>query len=262
MKNEINIGRTAIAPYMLFLFVLVLLPLVLVIYYAFTDNSGNLTLAHFLQFMRGGEALNTFLYSFWIALVTTAVCLLLGYPAAYFLSIRVANSPKQKNFAEIMIILYIVPMWINCLLRTLATVELFNILSLPLGEGALLFGLAYDYLPFMIYPIYTNLLKMDMSLLEASADLGATRWQSFWKVVVPLSKRGIYSGVVMVFLPTLSTFAISELLTHNKITLFGSLIQRCFGEGGILMWNYGAALSMIMFAVVFLLEHTSHSEEE
>jgi spermidine/putrescine transport system permease protein len=261
MKNEITIGRTAVTPYMLFLLVLVLIPLGLVVYYSFTDTEGGFTFAHFLQFMQGGEALNTFLYSFFIAMVTTAICLLLGYPAAYFLSIRVANNPPEKRLAEVMIILYIVPMWINCLLRTLATVELFNILSIPLGEGALLFGLCYDYLPFMIYPIYTDLLKMDMSLLEASADLGANRWQSFWKVVVPLSKRGIYSGIVMVFLPTLSTFAISELLTHNKITLFGSLIQRCFGEGGILMWNYGAALSMIMFVVVFLLEHFSHDEE-
>ena len=261
MKNEISIGRAAVAPYIIFLLVLVMIPLLLVVYYAFTDNAGSFTFGHFLQFMHGGEALNTFLYSFWTALVTTVICLLLGYPAAYFLSIRAAENPKEQRLAEMMIILYIVPMWINCLLRTVATVELFNILSIPLGEGALLFGLTYDYLPFMIYPIYTNLLKLDTSLLEASADLGATWWQSFWKVVVPLSKRGIYSGVVMVFLPTLSTFAISELLTHNKITLFGSLIQRCFGEGGIVMWNYGAALSMIMFVVVFLLEHFSHNEE-
>ena len=150
----------------------------------------------------------------------------------------------------VMALLFILPMWINFLLRTIATVELFHMFNLPLGEGALLFGMSYDFLPFMIYPIYNTLQKMDISLLEAAKDLGATRWQTFMKVVLPLSMPGIYSGIVMVFMPTVSTFAIAELLTHNKITLFGSLIQRSFGEGGILMWNYGAALSLIMLVII------------
>jgi spermidine/putrescine transport system permease protein len=151
---------------------------------------------------------------------------------------------------QVMAMLFILPMWINFLLRTIATVELFHMFGLPLGEGALLFGMVYDFLPFMIYPIYNTLQKMDKSLIEAAHDLGANSREVFTKVTLPLSKPGIYSGIIMVFMPTVSTFAIAELLTRNKITLFGSLIQRAFGEGGITMWNYGAALSLIMLVII------------
>ncbi|MCQ2346223.1 MAG: ABC transporter permease [Paludibacteraceae bacterium] len=231
-------------PYILFLVLLVLLPLALIGVYAFTDQAGHFTLQNFVQFFSKSEAVNTFIYSIAVALVTTIVCLLLGYPAAYIMALRSFRTPA------VMALLFILPMWINFLLRTIATVELFHMFNLPLGEGALLFGMVYDFLPFMIYPIYNTLQKMDVSLLEAAMDLGANRVQTFTKVVLPLSASGIYSGIVMVFMPTVSTFAISELLTHNKITLFGSLIQRSFGEGGIMMWNYGAALSLIMLVII------------
>jgi spermidine/putrescine transport system permease protein len=161
-----------------------------------------------------------------------------------------------------MAMLFILPMWINFLLRTIATVELFRMFGLPLGEGALLFGMVYDFLPFMIYPIYNTLQKMDTSLIEAAHDLGAKRSQVFMKVTLPLSVPGIYSGIVMVFMPTVSTFAIAELLTHNKVTLFGSLIQRCFGEGGIAMWNYGAALSLIMLIIIGLTSFFGGDKED
>ena len=134
--------------------------------------------------------------------------------------------------------------------------------SLPLGEGALLFGMCYDFLPFMIYPIYNTLQKMDRSLIEAASDLGANRKEIFMKVILPLSTPGIYSGVIMVFMPTVSTFAISELLTRNKITLFGSLIQRAFGEGGLTMWNYGAALSLIMLIIIALTSFFGNNDDE
>ncbi|MBQ9427346.1 MAG: ABC transporter permease [Paludibacteraceae bacterium] len=231
-------------PYIVFLVLLVILPLVLIGIYAFTDTAGHFTLRNFAQFFSKSEAVNTFIYSIAVALITTIICLLLGYPAAYVMAMRSFRTPA------VMALLFILPMWINFLLRTIATVELFHMFNLPLGEGALLFGMSYDFLPFMIYPIYNTLQKMDISLLEAAKDLGATRWQTFMKVVLPLSMPGIYSGIVMVFMPTVSTFAIAELLTHNKITLFGSLIQRSFGEGGILMWNYGAALSLIMLVII------------
>ena len=223
---------------------LVVLPLLLIGYYAFTDPQGGFTLRNFLQFFHKQEAINTFIYSLAIALITTIICLLLGYPAAYIMAMRSFRTPA------VMAILFILPMWINFLLRTIATVELFHMFGLPLGEGALLFGMVYDFLPFMIYPIYNTLQKMDLSLIEAAKDLGARPKEVFTKVILPLSVPGIYSGIVMVFMPTVSTFAISELLTHNKITLFGSLIQRSFGEGGILMWNYGAALSLIMLVII------------
>ena len=202
------------------------------------------------------KAVNTFIYSVAVAMITTIICLVLGYPAAYIMALKSFRTP------QVIAMLFVLPMWINFLLRTLATVELFHMLGLSLGEGALLFGMVYDFLPFMIYPIYNTLQKVDVSLLEAATDLGATRMQAFTKVVVPLSMPGIYSGIVMVFMPTVSTFAISELLTQNNITLFGSLIQRSFGEGGIMMWNYGAALSLIMLIIIALTSFFGNNDTE
>lgn len=243
-------------PYVLFLILFVVLPLLLIVVYAFTTPSGDFTLHNFVQFFSTSEAVNTFIYSIAIAFQTTLICLLLGYPAAYIMATAELKTPA------VMSILFILPMWINFLLRTLATVELFNMFSIPLGEGALLYGMCYDFLPFMIYPIYNTLQKMDHSLIEAAHDLGANRKEVFLKVILPLSKSGIYSGVVMVFMPTVSTFAISELLTRNKITLFGSLIQRAFGEGGLQMWNYGAALSLVLLLIIGLTSFFGNKDEQ
>ena len=145
------------------------------------------------------------------------------------------------------IVLFILPMWINALMRTLATSELFNVLGFTLGKGTLLFGMVYDYLPFMIYPIYNILQKMDKSYAEAAEDLGATPMQVFTKVTLPLSMPGIMSGVMMVFMPTVSTFAIAEFLTNNKIKLFGTIIQENINSS---MWNYGSALALIMLIII------------
>lgn len=228
-------------PYAVFLAFFVVTPLLLIVYYAFTDADGAFTLANFRQFMVHPEAINTFIYSIGIALITTLICLVVGYPAAYILS--------QKRFGAsgTMVMLFILPMWVNILIRTLATVALFDFLDLPLGEGALLFGMVYNFLPFMIYPIFNTLQKMDYSLVEAAQDLGATPLQVFIKVIAPLSMPGVMSGVVMVFMPTVSTFAIAELLTMNNIKLFGTTVQESINNG---MWNYGAALSLIMLVLI------------
>lgn len=243
-KHLLQSRRSWAWPYVLFLILLVVLPLLLIGFYAFTDVEGHFTIQHFVSFFTKSEAVNTFIYSLAIALMTTIICLLVGYPAAYIMAMQSFRTPA------VMAILFILPMWINFLLRTIATVELFHMFGLPLGEGALLFGMVYDFLPFMIYPIYNTLQKMDMSLIEAAQDLGANRMKVFSRVIIPLSMPGVYSGIIMVFMPTVSTFAISELLTHNKITLFGSLIQRSFSEGGVTMWNYGAALSLILLLII------------
>lgn len=234
--------RTWAWPYVLFMLLFVLLPLVLVAVYAFTDIDGSFTLHNFVKFFSHSEAISTFLYSLIIAVFNTLICLLIGYPAAYIMAMADFRTPK------VMAMLFILPMWINFLLRTIATVELFNMFGLPLGEGALLFGLCYDYLPFMIYPIYNTLLKMDSSLVEAAQDLGANKWTCFWKVIVPLSMPGVYSGIVMVFMPTVSTFAIAELLTRNNIKLFGSLIQDYITTTDLL--NYGAVLSLVLLVII------------
>jgi spermidine/putrescine transport system permease protein len=155
--------------------------------------------------------------------------------------------------------LFILLMWINILVRTLATVALFDFVHIPLGEGALIFGMVYNFLPFMIYPIYNTLQKLDHSLIEAAEDLGAKPSTVFWKVTVPLSMPGVTSGIMMVFMPTISTFAIAELLTMNNIKLFGTTIQENINNG---MWNYGAALSLIMLVIIGITSLFSDSEEQ
>ena len=228
-------------PYVIFLAIFVALPLVLILIYAFQDGEGHFTLENFTHFITDSDALGTFAVSIEVAIENTLICILLGYPAAWIL----AN--KEYNRSAITIILFIMPMWINALIRTLATAELFNVLGITLGKGTLLFGMVYDYLPFMIYPIYNVLSRMDKSYAEAAQDLGATPWKVFWKITVPLSMPGVSSGILMVFMPTVSTFAISEFLTNNKIKLFGTIIQENINSS---MWNYGAALALIMLVII------------
>ena len=230
-------------PYFIFLLLFVALPLLLIVLYALRDGSGGFTLSNITRFFSDGDALSTFAVSIEVAIENTLICLLLGYPAAYIL----AN--KDLNKSAVTAILFILPMWVNALMRTLATAELFNVLGFTLGKGTLIFGMVYDYLPFMIYPIYNVLLKMDKSYGEAAADLGATPSEVFRKITLPLSMPGIFSGILMVFMPTVSTFAISEFLTNNKIKLFGTIIQENINSS---MWNYGAALSFIMLLIIGL----------
>jgi spermidine/putrescine transport system permease protein len=228
-------------PYAVFLAIFVALPLVLIMVYALQDGQGHFTLANITRFFSDADSLGTFALSLEVAIENTVICILLGYPAAWIL----AN--KNLNRSAVTIVLFILPMWINALMRTLATAELFNMLGITLGKGTLLYGMVYDYLPFMIYPIYNTLNKMDKSYAEAAEDLGATPFQVFTKVTIPLSMPGVTSGILMVFMPTVSTFAISEFLTNNKIKLFGTIIQENINSS---MWNYGAALAFIMLIII------------
>ena len=237
------------APYVAVMAVLVVLPLLLLGWYSFVDEDG-FTLKYFEKFFCSTDSLNTFVYSIGIAMITTLICILIGYPAAYFMADRRFSTPK------VMALLFILPMWINLLLRTLATVALFDFLHLPLDEGALVFGMVYDFLPFMIYPIYNTLQKMDSTLIDAAKDLGAKPFRVFIDVVLPLSMPGVYSGILMVFMPTISTFAVSELLTMNNVKLFGSIIQENINVG---LLNYGSALSLILLIIIGL---TTFFDEE
>ena len=256
MKNLIKFfsrRRSWSLPYILFLAIFVVMPLVLIMVYAFQSKDGSFSLENFQRFVNQPEAANTFIYSIGIALITTIICLVLGYPAAYILS-RI-----KPSTARLVVMLFILPMWINVLVRTLATVALFDFLSLPLGEGALIFGMVYNFLPVMIYPISNVLQKMDGSLIEAAEDLGATPRQVFTRVVLPLSSPGIVSGIMMVFMPTISTFAIAELLTMNNIKLFGTTIQENINNG---MWHYGAALSLIMLIIIGITQLFADSSDD
>ena len=163
-----NKRSTWALPYAIFLVLFVALPLIMIMFYAFQDGSGNFTFSNFTKFFTDADALGTFALSLEVAIENTLLCILLGYPAAWILA------DKKLNRSAVTIVLFIMPMWINALMRTLATAELFHMLGIQLGKGTLIVGMVYDYLPFMIYPIYNILDKMDKSYAEAAADLGAT----------------------------------------------------------------------------------------
>ncbi|MCQ2159226.1 MAG: ABC transporter permease subunit [Bacteroidales bacterium] len=166
-------------PYLIFLVIFVVLPLLLICLYALQDEAGHFTLANIGRFFTDSDSLATFALSLEIAIENTVICILVGFPAAWIL----ANSKLNKSFTTVA--LFILPMWVNALIRTLATAELFTIMGATLGKGTLLFGMVYDYLPFMIYPIYTTLSKLDVSYSEAAQDLGASPLKVFFKVTVP-----------------------------------------------------------------------------
>ena len=231
-------------PYIIFSAIFVVIPLVLIVVYAFTDDNGHLTLANFQKFFEHPEAINTFVYSIGIAIITTLICILLGYPAAWILS----NS--KLNRSKTMVVLFILPMWVNILVRTLATVALFDFFSVPLGEGALIFGMVYNFIPFMIYPIYNTLQKMDHSYIEAAQDLGCNPVSAFFKVVLPEILPGVISGFLMSFTFSLDDFVISYFTSGATsqtlpITIYSMTRRKVSPEIN--------ALSTIIFVIVVIV---------
>ena len=240
-------------PYFVWMTLFTVVPLLIVVYYAFTDGNGAFTMENLASISGYGSV---FARSLLLALIATVICLVLAFPIGYFLS------RLRVNKQHIMLMLVMLPMWMNFLLRTLAWQTLLEksgvingiltALHLPNQSlintpGAIILGMVYNFLPFMIYPIYNTLQKMDHNLIEAAQDLGASPTRVFGKVILPLSMPGVMSGIVMVFMPTVSTFAIAELLTMNNIKLFGTTVQENIYNG---MWNYGAALSLIMLLLI------------
>ncbi|MDY3831470.1 MAG: ABC transporter permease [Candidatus Ventricola sp.] len=193
--------------------------------------------------------LKLLLRSLKVAVITTVICLLLGYPVALILT------GKDFRRPALWLMLLILPMWMNFLLRTYATM---NILStVPLLDrlfmnniNGVLLGMVYNYLPFMILPIYSSLSKMDHSLIEAASDLGASPRRTFWKIVFPLSAPGVVSGITMVFMPAVSTFAIATLIGGSKVTIIGDIIQRYFGK--MSTWGIGSALSVVLMLFIII----------
>lgn len=251
--------RTRIAyPYIfVWMPLFIVAPLLFVAYYTFFDK-GQFTTEFVKQVFSEGTYLPTFWNSLWIALVTTAVCLLIGYPVSYFL----AN--MKKNTAALVSMLFILPMWMNMLLRTLAWRILLNdggiivgVLSwLGFGDvqllytpGAVVVATIYDFLPFMILPIYTVLSKLDRSQIEAARDLGANSFQTFMRVVLPLSMPGIISGITMVFVPAMSTFAVSGILGGKSVLMLGQIIEEKFQRG---TFGIGSTLSLVLLVLVLI----------
>ncbi len=230
-------------PYALFLLLFVVAPLFVLIYYAFTNGQGVFTLENLTGFFTDPNTMGTLLYSFAIAFVTTAVCLLLAYPAAYVLA---TSGIRARG---VVVMLFILPMWINFSLRITALKELLTWL-----EGNLAFhpffntvvGMTYDFLPFMILPLYTTISKLDHSLLEAARDLGADEVQAFIKVTLPLSIPGILSGVSMVFLPAMTNYVVLDML-YNSTYIMGSLIGSYFAAYN---WHGGSMIALILLAII------------
>ncbi|MEG1805016.1 MAG: ABC transporter permease [Clostridia bacterium] len=234
--------RSLSIPYGIFMLLFIIAPLFLIVFYAFTDKTGAFTLSNFLNFFAEPSSISAFFYSIYVAIITTTCCLVIAYPVAYILS------NEKYNKSKILIVLFILPMWMNFLLRTLAIREMFFFLDFHLGEFTTILGMVYNFLPFMILPIYTTLLKIDKSLIEAAQDLGATPGVVLKKVIFPLSIPGILSGVLMVFMPTISTFVISDLLSGGRIQLLGNLINLNFTTGN--NWYVGSAISLILLVLI------------
>ena len=236
-------------PYVIFSAIFVILPLLLIVVYAFMDDAGHFTFGNFTKFFAHPEAINTFVYSIGVAIITTVACILLGYPAAYILT------QTRMKYAQTIVVLFILPMWVNILIRTLATVALFDFMDVPLGEGALIFGMVYNFLPFMVLPIYNALKKIDPSLIEASSDLGASSLHTFGRVILPLSMPGVYSGISMVFLPAVTTFVIPSLLGGGKVDMIGNIIESQFLRTN--NWAFGSALALILMVISMLFMNLS-----
>lgn len=244
------------APYILWSALFVIVPLFMVAYYAFTDKSGAFTLENITSLTRYGK---TFGISMLYALQATAICLLIAYPLAYFMSNMKAGAKR------LMSILIMLPMWTNFLIRTyswitiLSKTGIINTLISKIGIGpiqlintpaAVILGMVYNYLPYMVLPIYTVMLKMDRSLLEAADDLGSSPISRLIRVILPLSRSGIISGITMVFVPSVSTFYISQKLGGGKTMLIGDVIEMQFQSS--YNYNLGAAISLVLMILILL----------
>lgn len=232
-------------PYAIFLLVFVVVPLMVIIRYAFTNGDGNVSFDNFIGFFTSPNTIGTLLYSLAIAVTTTVVCLLLGYPIAYILA---KSNFKMKS---VLVLVFVMPMWINFTLRITALKEILTVLEGNLSYHPFMntiIGMTYDFLPFMILPMYTTLLKLDDSLIEAAHDLGANSVQTFLKITLPLSVPGIISGVVMVFLPSMTNYVVLDML-YNKTYIMGSLIGAYFS---VYDWHNGSMIALILLVIILI----------
>ena len=252
-------------PYIVWAAIMLLLPMALIAMYSFTEPGNSIisfsfTLDHYIKFFTDPDFLLILWRSIMIAVKTTVICLLLGYPVAYFIA------SSKERVQNILVLCITIPMWINMLVRTYAWIGLlseggliqrifsligFGNTELLYTEAAVLLGMVYNFLPFMILQINTSLCKMDHSLLEAGADLGASPVQTFLRITLPLSLPGVINGITLVFLPAVSSFFIPKLLGGGQYFLIGNMIENQFITVG--EWNFGSAISMIMAIIMMLL---------
>ena len=256
MKGKSLFQRVAAAPHIVWAVMFIIAPMLFVIYYAFTDSNGKFSFSNITSLTQYS---NVFILSIAFALIATVVCLIIGYPLAYFMA---KSKPRTQ---KILLVLLMLPMWCNLLIRTYALMALLdnggllNSLLETIGldklyivgsDFGVIFGMIYDFLPYMVLPIFTVMSKLDKRYLEASADLGCNSFQTMTKVVMPLSISGVISGITMVFVPSISTFYISQKLGAGKIDLIGDTIERLFQNPST--YNVGAAISLIMMILIII----------
>lgn len=261
MKNR---SKLLAYPYILWMAIFIIIPLLLVLYYSLTK--GNIHDPSSLQFSTENYGkffdrmyLNIIMKSFWLALVSTALCLIMGYPVAYIIA------KANVKHRSMLLMFFLVPIWMNFLLRTYAWMAILSPngflnkllefiglkpLAIMPGQTAVILGMVYNFLPFMVLPIYTVLSKIDKNVLEAANDLGANAFVTFYKVILPLTVPGIISGITMVFMPAVSTFVISKLLGGGKEMLIGNLIEQQFTVQRD--WHFGSALSIILMVMILI----------
>ena len=254
-----NVKKNALfaSPYIIWIAAFIIIPLLFIVYYGFTDRAGNFTLENIKAIARP-EYYEALVLSLILAVVSTVICLLLAYPLALIL--RNMNMSKQG----FIVFIFILPMWMNFLLRTYAWQAIldingvldtflakfgitgFNIINTP---AAIVLGMVYDYLPFMVLPIYNVLVKIDDNVINAARDLGANFWQTLFKIIIPLSKAGIASGIIMVFVPSLTTFVISDILGGGKLLLIGNIVENKVKADNL---NLAAGLSLVLMIFIVI----------
>lgn len=243
-------------PYLFWAASFIIIPLLMILYYGLTDKNGNFTLMNLAQ-ITTQENLKALGLALLLSFVSTLICLILAYPLAMILS------EKNVNQTSFIVLIFILPMWMNFLLRTLAwqnllekngvinmVLRFFHLPELALINTpfAIILGMVYNFLPFMVLPIYNVLSKIDRDVIFAARDLGANNLQTFLRIILPLSVPGIISGITMVFVPSLTTFVISDLLGGSKILLIGNVIEQEFKQGS--NWNTGSGLSLVLMIFI------------
>ena len=261
MKKNNGSSTLPASPYIVWSTLFIVIPLIIIVFFSFTQETASgysFTLENFKRVLNS-QYISVFKRSLILAFESTVLCLILGYPVAYFIS------KMKSNKRNILIMLFIVPMWMNFLLRTYAWLPILgkngvinnflsaiglNTINILYTDAAVLLGMVYNFLPFMILPIYTVLVKMDTDLINAASDLGATKSTIFRKIIFPLSMPGVISGITMVFMPAVSTFVISRILGGGQYMLLGNLIQTQYTTMGD--WNFGSAIAIFMMIIILI----------
>lgn len=256
MKKRSFFEHIATAPYVFWASIFIVGPLLVVLYFAFTDQEGKFTFENILSL---SSYSHTFIVSLGFALIATVICLLIGYPLAYCMS------RMSERARSILTVLLMLPMWISLLIRTYSLMALLDNGGLVSGfltnlgfekltfigtEGAVILGMIYDFLPYMVLPIFTSMNKLDVRYLEAAADLGCNNRKTLLRVILPLTMPGVISGVTMVFVPSISTFYISQKLGGGVFDLLGDTIERQFQNA--VTYHTGAAISLVMMILILL----------